>query len=523
MSLSQPPAPLGPRRWVLPAILAFAALCYALLALTNHYLFRTFAFDLGIYNQALWDYAHGRVNVNSIMRFNNVLGDHFSPWLVLWIPFYWLFGSYALPVVQIAAAVLGGYGAYRLHRLRSGEQQLGAATALAGHFLSCWGILAALAFDYHDNMVAAMLLPWLFYLFEKDRRAASAALFGLLLLSKESVALWLVFVALGLAVLHWRQPRRRWLALALAALAAICFAVITKLIIPGFSNEIGYVYEQRYAAVGGSFGQIIHTALTRPLYVLGLLFRNHLGVADGDYVKLELHLMVLLSGGYALLRRPAYLLMLLPIYAQKMFSGEMMHWGLNYQFSIEFVPVMSAALSHWLLAAPTPRRAARLATAAALLALVATIVSLEVRRSPWHDKTLSQFYLPRHYRRDFAVGAVHEALQLIPADAAVSASVPLVPHLAARPYIFMYPYVGTANYLAILQADNPYPLTEAALARQVAQYRASAAWQVVYDQAPLLLLRRRTLLPTPTRRYFARRITGAADTTVADAGLPGMR
>ena len=498
------------RRWLL-GILGFFALCFGLLSLVNHHNFRTYAYDLGIYNQALWDYAHLRVNVNSVMRYNNLLGDHFTPLQLLWSPLYWVLGSYTLLVVQLAAALAGGYGAYRLHLWRSRGQQPGAAVALAAQFLSIWGIYSALAFDYHDNVVAALLVPWLFYFFERDRRGAATLLFGALLLSKENVALWLVFVALGLAALHWRQRPRLLLALALAAGAAGYFVLVTQVIIPALSEGRGYLYGSRYAAVGGGFGGILHTAVTRPLYLLGLLFRNHLPTTDGDFIKLELHLMVLLSGGYALLRRPAYLLMLVPIYAQKLFANEFVYWGLNAQYSIEFVPVLSAALGHWLLSAPA-QRAARLATAAALLTLTATIVSLEIRVSKWHDKSASQFYMPRHYRRGFDVAEVHRALQLIPADAPVSSQSPLTPHLAFRPYTYPFPYVGNAEYLALLRHDNPYPLTEAQLLRRIAAYRSSPRWRVIYDKDPLVILQRVQPLPLPARRYFTERAATAADT-----------
>ncbi|WP_400192626.1 DUF2079 domain-containing protein [Hymenobacter sp. B81] len=511
MPVSLPPLSPTHRRRLL-SVLLFFGLCFGLLALVNHRNFRTYAYDLGIYNQALWDYAHLRWNVNSVMRYNNLLGDHFTPLQLLWSPLYWVFRSYALLVVQIAAALAGGYGAYCLHRLRSGGRQPGAAVALAAQFLSIWGIYSALAYDYHDNVVAALLLPWLFYLFEKDRRGAAALLFGLLLLSKENVALWLCFVALGLAALHWRNRARLFFALGLAALAGGYFVLVTQVIIPALSEGQGYFYESRYAAVGGSFGGILRTALTRPFYVLGLLFRNHLPQdAAGDYIKLELHLMVLVSGGYALLRRPAYLLMLVPIYAQKLFSGSLLHWGLNYQYSIEFVPIISAALGHWLLST-APRPAARLATAAAVLTLAATIVSLEVRVSKWHDKSASQFYLPRHYRRGFDVGEVHRTLGLIPAEAPVSSSSPLTPHLAFRAYTYPFPYVGNAQYLALLRHDNPYPLTEAQFERQLAAYRRSPEWRVRYDRDPLLILERVHPLPLPARRHFSQRAASAMDT-----------
>ncbi|MCC2545877.1 DUF2079 domain-containing protein [Hymenobacter sp. BT175] len=505
------PVALSPRRqraWLL-GLLAFFGLCYALLAVVNHYTFRTFAYDLGIFNQAIWDYAHLSWNVNSVMQYNNLLGDHFMLLQPVWSPLYWLLGSYTLVVVQIVAVLIGGYGTYRLHLFRTRGRQQTAALALLAQFFSIWGIYSALAFDYHDNVVAAMLLPWLFLFFEQDRRPAAVGIALLMLISKENMALWLVFVGLGLAWLHWQHRGRVLLALGMAAVAAAYFLLVVKVAIPALGEGRAFYHQQNYAALGSTPGALLQTIFTRPGYVLGLLFQNQLGDPAGDWIKTELHIMVLISGGYALLRRPAYLLMLAPIYAQKLLSSQLVHWGLNYQYSIEFVPVLSVALGHALMGT-TPQRAVRLAVVAAVVTLAATIVSLEVRVSKWHDKSATQFYLPRHYRRGFDVAEVHRALQLIPTDAAVSALSPLTPHLAARAYIYPFPFVANANYLAVLRHDNPYPLSEAELEAQLSAYQQSGDWETLYDREPLVILRRRKPIPAPARRYFARRATDPA-------------
>ena len=482
-------------------VLAIFGVAYGLLALVNHYLFRSYAYDLGIYNQALWDYAHLRLNTNSVMRYNNLLGDHFTLGQLLYAPLYYLFGSYTLVVVQIGLVLGGGYGAYRLHLLRTQGQQPGAALALLVMFLSTWGIYSALAFDYHDNVLAAMLLPWLLYWFEADRRGRATVIAVLMAASKENMALWLIFIALGLAVLHWRTPARRRWALVAAGVAGAYFLLVVKVIIPALGSGGNYLYEQQYIAVGGSASEAIRTLLTRPGYVLGLLFKNHLADPNGDYVKAELHVMVMLSGGLALLRRPAYLLMLAPIFGQKLLSSKITHWGINAQYSVEFVPVLHAALSHWL-AQAAPRRAQWLATGAATLALAATIVSMQVRKAPGYDKSASQFFRGRHYHLDFDAGAVHRALALVPAAARVSATTPLVSHLAARPYIYQFPYVGDSDYIVALRQASTYPLTEAELATQLAAYQASGEWVPVLVQGPLTILRRRQPQPWPTRRFF---------------------
>lgn len=68
------------------------SLWYAAISFVNHHLLRTFAYDLGIKNQAIWDYAHFRWNYNSIMaELNgeiNVLANHFEPVIALFSPLY---------------------------------------------------------------------------------------------------------------------------------------------------------------------------------------------------------------------------------------------------------------------------------------------------------------------------------------------------------------------------------------------------------------------------------------------------
>lgn len=508
--LSAPPAKPANRRVAL--ILVVFGTAYALLSLVNHYLFRTYAFDLGIHTQTVWDYAHLRMEPSSVVRYNNMFGDHFALLQVFWAPLYWILGSYTLLVVQIGAMLGGSYGIYRLHLLRTQRTQPGAAQALMVAFLSTWGIYSALAFDYHDNVLAAMLLPWLFYFFEANRRGRATLVAVLMAVSKENMALWLVFVALGLAALHWREPARwRW-ALAVALGAAVYFLVIAGVVIPALSAGHPYRYQQLYSALGRTPGEMAHTLLTRPFYTLRLLFVNHLGLPDGNYVKPELHAMVLLSGGLALLRRPAYLLMLAPIYGQKLLSDNMMYWGINYQYSIEFVPVLGVALSQALVGL-APRRAAGWAVGAAVLALAATIVSMQVRKSPYYDKTAAQFFRARHYQRAFDASAVHHGLTLIPTNARVSASSPLVPHLAARAYIYQFPYVADADYIAALRHADTYPLSNDALEAQLAEYRANGHWRVVLEEGPLLLLQRVQPLPYPAQRFFPNRALVEDDTT----------
>ena len=485
----------GHRRQVLITLTVAFGVVFSLISLVNHYVFRTDAMDLGLYNNAVYDYAHFRWNDNPIKLYDNLLSDHFTLLQALVSPLSWIFGSYTLVVVQIAAVLFGGYGAYRYNRLRSGDEAL--ALILLFQFWSMWGIYSALAYDYHDNVVAAMLVPWLFYYFHLKRWLPVALFYVLILVSKENMALWLVFLAIGLAVLYFRDKMQVKVALTCSVVAALYFAVIVKSVMPalaGVNRE--YTYIQDYAALGAGFAEIIKTCLTRPLYALGLLFGNHLHVERADYIKAELHAMVLLSGGVALLRRPVYLVMLVPVYAWKLFSNTFSTWGINYQYSIEFVPVLSIAIAE-LVAKLEHRRRIWVAAGFGLVTVLATAGTFEHRVSQWYAKADAgiftrpalQFYRAAHYRRPFDVDKAYRALELIPKDASVSATSQLVPHLAFRDYIYVFPYVGDASYLALGRNSVPW-LTDEAFEGRIEEYRRSPDWEAIYEQGGVLVLRR---------------------------------
>ena len=101
-------------RGLIMAMAAFATI-YVLISLVNHYNFRTYALDLGLYTNALWDYAHFQWNDSGVFKQvnENLLADHFDLYLIIFSPFSYIFGSYTLLILQISFVLLGGAGVYR--------------------------------------------------------------------------------------------------------------------------------------------------------------------------------------------------------------------------------------------------------------------------------------------------------------------------------------------------------------------------------------------------------------------------
>ncbi|MSU76450.1 DUF2079 domain-containing protein, partial [Patescibacteria group bacterium] len=63
---------------ILVGLSALAVVFYAALSIAPYATYRSNAFDLGIFNQAIYHYAHLQPATSTIRGVNNLLGDHFE-------------------------------------------------------------------------------------------------------------------------------------------------------------------------------------------------------------------------------------------------------------------------------------------------------------------------------------------------------------------------------------------------------------------------------------------------------------
>lgn len=458
------------------------------ISLVNHYNFRTYGWDLGINNNAIFDYAHFRWNNCMIMQpeFENILSDHFSLLPLLVSPFYWLFGSYTMLIFQIVSILLGGVGIYKYFLFKCHDNNISLLAML--HFFSIWGIYSALAFDYHDNVVAAMLVPWFIYFFEKKMWLKTTIFFFLICISKENMALWAVFISLGLFIIHRKDKFLQKASAVFSIVALLYFVFVIKVLIPSLANEGRNYLHFNYVALGHDFSEAIKTIILKPRYTFSLLLENHLNDPIGNGIKSELHLMVLLSGGVALLFRPQYLCMLIPVYAQKLFNDDFTKWGLNGQYSIEFVPILTLCLFSWI--NETRKEKIHWGIAAVMLTFICTIASIDNRISKWYNPTQYKFYGLEHYKTPYNVKAINQALKMIPDSAKVSAMMQLVPHLSFRDYIYQFPVINNADYILLLENENPYPTTKEELLKIKDELIRTKKFYSIYSDGTLLILKK---------------------------------
>jgi len=92
-------------------VLIIFGLIYSLISIVNHYFFRTYALDLGLYTHALYQYGHFQLADASMIKDNSelLLGGHFDLYLVIFSPLHYIFGTYTLLIIQIIAILTGAY------------------------------------------------------------------------------------------------------------------------------------------------------------------------------------------------------------------------------------------------------------------------------------------------------------------------------------------------------------------------------------------------------------------------------
>ena len=460
-------------------LLVFFGVLFAVISLVNHALFRTYALDLGAYTNALYDYRNFQWNDSTAFLNDptNLLADHFDLYLMLWSPLSFLFGTYTLLIVQIVALMLGSLGVFKYLKLITQSDFLSKSGAV--FFLLFFGVFSAVSFDYHSNVVAACVLPWFFLAVHQKKMFKACWLAFFICVGKENMSLWLFFVALGLLWEYRSDKQKRIPLLLISAFSACYFLAITMIVMPAFSNGQAYVHFH-YSALGRDFGAAIKYMLAHPFAAFETMLSNHTHEPLGQGVKAELFLLLFLSGLPILFLRPAYLLMLVPIFFQKLFHDNFHLWGVYAQYCIEFAPILAIGI-FVVLSKLKGVKAQKLFAMFILIGCVVSTVKMMDRSAIFTNKSTIRFYQSAHYTRNYDVNAVHKQLAAIPSNAIVSAQSPFLPHLSLRETLYQFPITKDAQYIVVSELEGPYPLNEQKFRATLDSIAISKSWRILSE------------------------------------------
>ncbi|MBW4634090.1 MAG: DUF2079 domain-containing protein [Iphinoe sp. HA4291-MV1] len=234
-------------------------------SILRHELFQSNAFDLGIFDQAVYLISQGQSPVSSFLGFH-ILGDHAAWIFYLLALFYKIYPSvYWLFATQAAALSLAALPIWHLARHAGVTVQQ--AIAVAAMYLLYPLVFNINLFDFHPEVIAVPTLLGA-VLAARLERTGWFCLCIFLTLGCKAV-LSLTVVALGVWLLVFEKKQRCG---AIALVSGIAwFAIATKIVIPFFGTQAASVerHVARYAYLGNSFSEIAKNLLLKPELVLG--------------------------------------------------------------------------------------------------------------------------------------------------------------------------------------------------------------------------------------------------------------
>jgi uncharacterized membrane protein len=342
---------------------ALVAALYCLFALAQFYTFRTSAYDLVIFDEAVRSYSHFLPGTSLIKGLHNgfgphfsELGDHWSPILAALAPLYWIYsGAQTLLVAQAVLFALAIPPLWVFTRRAFGGGQGGNAgrkATVAAYLVSVayalsWPIASALAFDFHEVAFAPVLIAVALERLQAGRLRTALIALAALLLVKEDMGLLVAGIGIYLAVARPRVVRRQLLVACVLIVGGLLDTVFaTYVLIPAFGGRSDYYWA--YTALGPNGQQAIVHLITHPLSSLKLLITP----------RVKLVTMLWLFGAFCFLPlRSPIALATIPLLLERMMANLFGNWWVtSFQYNAYLVIILACAavdgaarLDRWLL------------------------------------------------------------------------------------------------------------------------------------------------------------------------------
>jgi len=493
--------------WLLVFIVTAA---YSSLSILRHLHFNSSAYDLGIFDQAVWQYSRFHApfdSVRSNLLTENILSDHFHPILILLAPMYWLLNTVA--ALLVAQALLFALAIVPIFLFT--EKRLGQASAylFALSYSIFWGVQKAIEFDFHEIAFAVPLIALAIYFIDEKRWKAYFVCLGCLLLTKEDLSVLVVFF--GVYLIAIKQFKRGLISI---GAGLVWFFAALKIFIPFFTApsaiRVGSFYRYwSYNQFGTDPLSALWTMIKNPLLVIRTLF--------SPVIKLQTYWYIFHPFLFLAFCSPLFILAL-PLIAERFLSQGAQFWGLDFHYTATLAPVLVMASVDGLFRIARllkqEAHARRLAISASILMLVLNLYLLP--RFPLWNLTSVQYW-----RLSSSDQAGRQAVSLIPRTASVAATAPITPHLTHRPEIYVLNpmiVIPDADYIIASERLSSFPFANFQEIKYYLDYQQARGYRQVFAQEGWIVLKREATTGTPPPIYNSAAFVEQSVPTLMTAG-----
>jgi uncharacterized membrane protein len=328
-------------------VTAVIAAIYAVFSLTLYYTFKTSAYDLTIFDQAVRSYAHFQPGISPLKGVHNgfgphfsVLGDHFSPIIAVLAPLYWIHNSPSTLLVAqglLLALAIPSLWLFARRAFGGGAKATAAAYFVAIAYGLSWPLAEAAAFDFHEAAFAPVLTAIALERFQAGRLRTALIALAALLLVKEDMGLFVAGAGIWLVLTsRQRMVRRQWVAgIALVVIGVAWTAFATYVLIPFFGGNGSYYWA--YSALGNNVPQVIAHIIRHPASSFMTMFSHPQQRETLKYLLGAFGFLPLLS--------PVFIVVI-PLLVERMLNSQFPNWWvIAFQYnSYLVVPLVCAAV-----------------------------------------------------------------------------------------------------------------------------------------------------------------------------------
>ncbi len=425
--------------------------------------------ELAAFESLLWETLHGHL-LGYTTPGSSFLAQHFSPILLILVPFYALFQSpFTLLVIQALAASLALIPLYQLSFQLLESRWCATAMTLAFFFSRV--VNYGLMYNFHMEIFYPLFYFPLFLAAERRRWAAFYILLLLTMTVKEDACI--ANAGLGLYLL-FSARRKHGIVTFLGSLVA--FLVTMGFVIPAFgaAPHGSYPFVHYWSGYGGSMPEILRNMLN-PLRHFEVIF------TPAKLAKMFNLFSVFLF--LPLLNWRVLLFLVVPSWFILYSSDNPLLYGAANYYGLQITPFLFYGS---LIVLRRVQEWRRWRSRGFLLAATTLVLLVNLGNS----RIFKQLH-PAYWRIAPRFQVAKEMISRIPREAPVAAQVDLVSHVPVRAGRFLVPYgIAEADYLLFDLGGNGYPLTRQENIALEASLRESGTWTVLQAADGFVLMRR---------------------------------
>jgi len=447
-------ARLGARvtRTTAPLVVLLAGAGYAtytaFFTIRRHHLLQSSAFDLGIFDNLLYNTIKGRFFESPVMfgpGHHNSISTHAEYLMVLLAPLYAL-APRAETVLIIQAGLLGA-GAIPLYLFARRLLPAWPSVVLVLGYVLCAPLHGAQFYDFHWLTLCPFFYFWLFYAIAARKNWLCVLMTLLLFALREDIAVGLACLGVFLFITGLRVR----FGIGLASVSAVWF-VINKFVIMPWAGPWWFdsIYSELFADGKPGYGNVVKTLISNPFYALSTFVR-------GPKLAYALHMLAPLV--FLPVRRLAFWLLLLPGAAfTLMTTGYWPTLAISFQYTTHWVPFLfaCAAMGLYCIRWEKDGRARTTALLGAMLVVLlahsynfGAILQQESFVGGFGRVSFEMTDAARERYRD-----MRSVADKIPVEASVVTTETLNPHISARKEAYVFRYdTGPVDFILLSDGD----------------------------------------------------------------------